>query len=247
MLDTLKRITIGSSLLLLMPLLVILSGWKWKPTDTGWGHLLMFGITESINYPWIVWTSIILCSWFAYCIRCSCKSTIFFISILILSLLVGEGIKDFIKEQTKELRPYRLWILENYATKMPYTIKETDFLLQDKVFRSSLDPKKVPLWLIEHWSHTNSFSFPSGHTMFASTWSLIGIGVLWPRRCYYTVFIVTMWALAVMGSRLIFGMHWPIDLIVSIIFSGVLATLVTMLFQRIKTVDTIDVSRDRLS
>jgi membrane-associated phospholipid phosphatase len=30
------------------------------------------------------------------------------------------------------------------------------------------------------------FAFPSGHTMFAASWALLAIGLLWPRRHYKT-------------------------------------------------------------
>ncbi|VFP78775.1 Phosphatidylglycerophosphatase B [Candidatus Erwinia haradaeae] len=243
MLDIFKRITIGSLILLLMPVLVILSGWKWQPMDIGWGHVLMYGITATINDTWVIWTSIILCSWFVYCLRFSFKSTILLIIILISSLMIGEGIKTFLKNHVKELRPYKLWISENYQTNVSNVMQEKDLALQDKAFICSLDTKKFPQFLIQHWSHSNNFSFPSGHTLFACTWALIGIGVLWPRRYYCTVVIIMIWALAVMASRLIFGMHWSIDLIVAIIFSWILAILVTILLERLNFIKTKSVRR----
>ncbi|XPE61646.1 phosphatase PAP2 family protein [Shigella flexneri] len=33
-----------------------------------------------------------------------------------------------------------------------------------------------------HWQKETGFAFPSGHTMFAASWALLAVGLLWPRR-----------------------------------------------------------------
>ena len=71
------------------------------------------------------------------------------------------------------------------------------------------------------------FAFPSGHTMFAASWALLGVGLLWPRRRTLTIAILLVWATGVMGSRMLLGMHWPRDLVVATLISWVLVTLAT--------------------
>lgn len=63
--------------------------------------------------------------------------------------------------------------------------------------------------------------------MFAASWALLGVGLLWPRRRTLTIAILLVWATGVMGSRMLLGMHWPRDLVVATLISWVLVTLAT--------------------
>lgn len=67
----------------------------------------------------------------------------------------------------------------------------------------------IPVWLSRHWQFETGFAFPSGHTVFAASWALLAVGILWPRRHYKTVVLLMIWAQGVMMSRLVLGMHWP--------------------------------------
>ena len=55
--------------------------------------------------------------------------------------------------------------------------------------------------------------------MFAASWALLALGLLWPRRHYKTVVVIFLWAAGVMASRLLLGMHWPRDLAMATILS----------------------------
>ena len=132
----------------------------------------------------------------------------------------------------KEPRPYVL-VLEQKRGIKPETC-----YLQHRKQRSQLvneavaDNTQLPGWLKRHWAFETGFSFPSGHTMFAASWALLGVGLLWPRRRYVTIVLLLSWATLVMGSRLVLGMHWPQDLIVSTLLSWLFITLATWLAQR---------------
>ncbi|VEC77529.1 Phosphatidylglycerophosphatase B [Raoultella ornithinolytica] len=91
----------------------------------------------------------------------------------------------------------------------------------------------IPRFLRKHWQKETGFAFPSGHTMFAASWALLGVGLLWPRRRWVTIAALLTWATAVMGSRLALGMHWPQDLLVATLISWLLVTLATWLTQRL--------------
>lgn len=69
--------------------------------------------------------------------------------------------------------------------------------------------------------------------MFAASWALLGVGLLWPRRRTLTIAVLLARATAVMGSRLLLGMHWPRDLIVATLISRVLVTFATWLAERL--------------
>ena len=69
--------------------------------------------------------------------------------------------------------------------------------------------------------------------MFAASWALLAVGLLWPRRRTLTIVFLLIWATGVMGSRLLLGMHWPRDLVVATLISWLLVTLATWLAQRV--------------
>jgi len=125
-----------------------------------------------------------------------------------------------------------LWLEKTHG------INERQFYEQKRKQRSEMvrsavanDPQ-LPEWLKKHWAFETGFAFPSGHSMFAASWALLGVGLLWPRRRTVTIVILMGWAVTVMGSRLLLGMHWPIDLITATLISWLFITLATWLAQR---------------
>jgi len=230
--DILKRTTLGMLLLLVMPVLVVLSGWQWQPHEMGWGSIILFWFTETVTRPWGVLTSTILCVWFLWCLRFRLKPAIFLLAILVATVLAGQYTKSLIKNQVREPRPYVLWLEKSVGVSNEYFYelkrKQRGLLVEESVASN----EQLPDWLKRHWAFETGFSFPSGHTMFAATWALLGVGLLWPRRRYVTITLLLLWASLVMGSRLMLGMHWPQDLIVSTLISWLFITLATWFTQR---------------
>ncbi|WP_205064430.1 phosphatidylglycerophosphatase B [Pantoea coffeiphila] len=230
--EILRRTTIGMLLLLTMPVLIALSGWQWQPGEMGWGYLILFWFTETVTRPWGVITSVLLCGWFLWCLRFRFKPAVFLLAILVGTILVGQYTKSLIKDRVQEPRPYVLWLekAEGVSNEYFYELKrkQRSHLVEEAV----ADNTQLPGWLKRHWAFETGFSFPSGHTMFAASWALLGVGLLWPRRRYVTIVLLLSWATLVMGSRLVLGMHWPQDLIVSTLLSWLFITLATWLAQR---------------
>lgn len=230
--DILKRTTLGALLLLIMPIGVLLSGWRWKPVEMGPAQKALFWLTETVTSPWGIVTSTLLCGWFLWCLRFRLKPALILLTIVVSAILAGQYTKSFIKEQVQEPRPYVLWLEQNQG------LNEQTFYQQKRPERSTLvrnaliDNTQLPDWLKQHWEFETGYAFPSGHTMFASSWALLGIGLLWPRRRIVTVTLLLCWATGVMGSRLVLGMHWPQDLISSTLISWVLVSLASWLVQR---------------
>lgn len=228
----LKRTISGTLLLLLMPLAVMLSGWRWQPVEMGWSHKVMFWFTETVTSPWGTLTSVILCGWFIWCMRLRLKPALILLVIITLTLLIGQYTKSRVKDYVQEPRPYVMWLSEKQG------IDQQNFYAEKRAQRSEIvreavrDDNQIPTWLKQHWAFETGYAFPSGHTMFAATWALLGMALLWPRRCYTSVVLLMSWAIVVMGSRLLLGMHWPRDLIVSTLISGVLVTLATLVVRR---------------
>ncbi|MFD1803451.1 phosphatidylglycerophosphatase B [Mixta tenebrionis] len=233
MLEIAKRTALGALLLSLMPLAIWLSGWQWQPGASGPGLRFLFWMTETVTRPWGILTSAILCAWFLWCLRFRLKPALLLLAIMVSAILAGQYAKSFIKTLVQEPRPYVLWLEKTH------NIPGDRFYQLDRQARGAMvqqlvaDDNHIPSWLKRHWAFETGFAFPSGHTMFAASWALLGIGLLWPRRHLKTVWVLMIWAAAVMGSRVLLGMHWPRDLLVATWISWLLVTLASWLTQRL--------------
>lgn len=233
MLSIARRIAIGTGLLLIMPLLVWLFGWHWQPGGhSGWLKVL-YWVTETVTQPWGIITHVILCGWFLWCLRFRLKAALMLFAILGGAIVFGQGVKSWVKTQAQEPRPFVVWLEKSHQIPVDkfYTLKrkERGALVQEQL----TEQDNVPDFLRKHWQKETGFAFPSGHTMFAASWALLGVGLLWPRRRTVTIVVLMVWAVLVMGSRLLLGMHWPQDLAVATLISGILVTLATWLAQRL--------------
>ncbi len=81
------------------------------------------------------------------------------------------------------------------------------------VLKGIVGRARPALWKTEwYWGS----SFPSGHTLVVAAFALataIGVSRIWPERRNLAMFIATIWVLAVAGSRLVLGVHWPTDVV----------------------------------
>lgn len=233
MLSIARRTTVGAALLLIMPLAVWLSGWSWSPEHNGWWLRSLFWLTETVTQPWGIITHVVLCGWFLWCLRFRLKAAIMLFAILGGAIIVGQGVKSLVKERVQEPRPFVLWLEKTHYIPADefYTLKRK--ARSDLVKEQLSSQHDIPPFLRKHWQKETGFAFPSGHTMFAASWALLGVGLLWPRRRNWTIALLLVWATGVMGSRLLLGMHWPRDLVVATLISWILVTIATWLAQRI--------------
>ncbi|WP_413738782.1 phosphatidylglycerophosphatase B [Sodalis sp. RH21] len=232
MFEIAKRTGLGAMVLMIIPLLVWVSGWQWHPQNEADWWQGMFWMTQTVTSPWGALTSALLLSWFLWCLRFRLKPAVGLACILGATLFIGQGLKSVIKDRVQEPRPYVLWL------EHAYDIDDRAFYSLPRKQRAQLvkqelqDQANIPPWLRKHWQHETGFAFPSGHTVFAASWALLALGLLWPRRHFASVAIIMAWAMVVMGSRMILGMHWPRDLIVGTILSWLIITLACWLVQR---------------
>ncbi|BED95953.1 phosphatidylglycerophosphatase B [Escherichia fergusonii] len=233
MLSIAKRTTVGAALLLVMPLAAWVSGWHWQPEEESRWLKVLFWVTETVTQPWGIITHTLLCGWFLWCLRFRLKAAVMLFVILAGAILIGQGVKSLIKDSVQEPRPFVLWLEKTHHIPVDefYTLKRKE--RGELVKKQLTDQLHIPVFLRQHWQKETGFAFPSGHTMFAASWALLAIGLLWPRRRTLTIAILLVWATAVMGSRLLLGMHWPRDLVVATLISWLLVTLATWLAQRL--------------
>ncbi|MFC0225866.1 phosphatidylglycerophosphatase B [Serratia aquatilis] len=227
-----KRTVAGAIILLLMPLLVWFSGWHWQPGGNNSFLKAMYWITETVSAPWGIITCVILSGWFLWCLRFRLKPAIGLFILISAAIVFGQGIKSTIKNQVQEPRPFVMWLEsthhvdEKYFYSLPR--KERSALVKEQL----QDQTVIPAWLRKHWQAETGFAFPSGHTLFAASWALLAVGLLWSRRHYKTVAVLMVWALGVMASRLLLGMHWPRDLVMAVAIAWLLVTIACWLAQR---------------
>ncbi|KAF6639114.1 phosphatidylglycerophosphatase B [Pantoea agglomerans] len=227
-----RRTTFGMLLLLIMPVAVWLSGWRWQPGESNALLKGLFWMTETVTNPWGIVTSVVLSAWMLWCLRFRLKPAILLLLIMNATILAGQYTKSYIKEQIQEPRPYVIWLEQHHGLdeKTFYELKRKQ--RGEMVTSLIADETQIPGWLKRHWAFETGFAFPSGHTMFAASWALLALGLLWPRRHYKTVVVIFLWATGVMASRLLLGMHWPRDLAMATILSWLLVTIATWLAQR---------------
>jgi phosphatidylglycerophosphatase B len=154
-------------------------------------------------------------------------------AILAAAILIGQGVKSWVKERVQEPRPFVVWLEKTHHVPVDefYTLKRKE---RGHLVKEQLSGQQdIPTFLRKHWQKETGFAFPSGHTMFAASWALLAVGLLWPRRRTLTIVFLLVWATGVMGSRLLLGMHWPRDLVVATLISWLLVTLATWLAQRV--------------
>lgn len=233
MLSIAKRITLGAGLLLMMPLLVWISGWQWEPRADSFWLKGMFWITETVTQPWGIITHMILCAWLLWCLRYRLRAAVMLFAILGATILVGQGLKSWIKDSVQEPRPFVIWLEKTRYVPVGefYNLKRKD---REHLVKNQLQHEtSIPGWLRKHWQKETGFAFPSGHTLFAASWALLGVGLLWPRRRTVTLAILLLWANGVMASRMLLGMHWPRDLVVATLISWLLVMLAVWLAGKI--------------
>ncbi len=236
MLQIAIRTTCAALLLLVMPILVWASGWLWSPGMSDFILRPFYWMTETVSAPWGTLTNIVLSLWFLWCLRYRVKPAIVLIILLSAAVLIGQGVKTYVKKEVQEPRPYVQWLGKTQEMDISafYQQKTKARSTQVKEELSHLpDNTLIPQWLGKSWQADTGFAFPSGHTLFAASWALIAVGLLWPRRHYKTIAIVMIWAALVMGSRLLLGMHWPRDLMASVGISWVLITFACWLAQKL--------------
>ncbi len=102
---------------------------------------------------------------------------------------MGQGVKSWIKDKVQEPRPFVIWLEKTHHIPVDefYTLKRAE---RGNLVKEQLaEEKNIPQYLRSHWQKETGFAFPSGHTMFAASWALLAVGLLWPtsanvNHCY---------------------------------------------------------------
>lgn len=110
MLSIARRTAAGAAVLLVIPLVVWFSGWMWQPGQNETWLKALYWITETVTQPWGIITHVLLCGWFLWCLRFRLRAALVLFAILGGAILIGQGVKSWVKDRVQEPRPFVVWL-----------------------------------------------------------------------------------------------------------------------------------------
>ncbi|MCO6545040.1 MAG: phosphatase PAP2 family protein [Gilliamella sp.] len=221
-----KKTIVLLAIFLAVPFTIIAINWHWQPVSLNNTSKYLFLITETASFPWGIITSTILFIAFCLLLQKKTKKRIILLWLLLVSaILSGQIIKSLLKSQIAESRPYVLWMAQEYniSDQQFYSkslSERKEFIHQ--LFKNSLT---IPSWLSNHWQNETGYALPSGHTLLAVTWALLALTLLEFKQHYAIISFIIIWTIFIELSRLLLGMHSPIDIITSILISWIISLI----------------------
>lgn len=226
----LKRLSLYTLLLCCVPLFTWLMGWQWQDEIplTQWDYFL-YWLTESGSAPYALITCMVF-PLLLFPLFPNKKQWTYAVLVMAGSVVVTQGLKSGLKNVFAEPRPYvSAMVTHNQQSAESFyalTREQRSEVVKD--FYQTQEQK--PAWIKNHYENEVGYSFPSGHSIFAATWLLLvaGFSFLLQSRSIWAkclTLLTALWAILMLVSRLRLGMHYPIDLLTSVL----LAWLVNMM------------------
>ena len=97
-------------------------------------------------------------------------------------------------------------------------------MIDNAVSQFIADPSNPQLSnrIANHWRNEVGFAFPSGHTLFAVTLSMVMSYFLLLSGQYLLPSLLCLWSLGMGFSRMLLGMHWSQDVLASTVIGGLI-------------------------
>ena len=176
-------------------------------------------LTDTAGNPFFLITTVLLCL-LPVLFRLPKKQIIkLWIQFAIL-LVLSFGAKTVLKHETAIPRPYTYELQRLNLIPSPENFYQLNKSEKDNVVKRA--SAYVSQWRIRSWEGETNYSFPSGHTIFAAICVLFWGGFLLRTRHYLLAGGLMTWAVGVGISRLWLGMHFPADVMGSILSAAVL-------------------------
>ena len=146
---------------------------------------------------------------------------ILFLSIVFFAFVFSTGVTEFyIKEIFKKPRPNQVYMVEKgFAgdkNRSFLTMQSDDkkYFLLEKYNQKTNTPDNIYPPIFNNWITETGFSMPSGHAQISYFFGTILSFVIFKtfkKRKNYLFIIPIVWCLLVSLSRVVIGMHYPID------------------------------------
>ncbi|MCD9545639.1 phosphatase PAP2 family protein [Photobacterium carnosum] len=176
-------------------------------------------LTDSAGSPFFLITSALLCLTPVFMRlpkKTITKVWIQFGILLVLSFVT----KTVLKHETAIPRPYTYELQHLHLVDSPTAFYALDSAAKDNVVKEA--SAYVSPWRLRSWEGETNYSFPSGHTIFAAICVLFWGGFFIRQGKYLIASGLIIWATGVGISRLWLGMHFPSDVMGSILSAAVL-------------------------
>lgn len=188
-----------------------------------WVGFVYHWLSESAGKQLFLFTVALFCL-LPLLFRCTKKETlqlwVQFGVLLILSFAVKTGLKQI----TEMPRPYVSQLHQLALVDSVSDFYQLDEMNKQSTVDSAAD--KVTEWRLKSWRGETNYSMPSGHTLFTAIVIVFWGGFLLRRKMYLSTSLLILWGVGVGYSRIWLGMHWPPDLIVSMISAAFLYCIV---------------------
>nr|WP_083652196.1 phosphatase PAP2 family protein [Photobacterium proteolyticum] len=180
-------------------------------------------LTASAGNPYFLVTVCVLCS-APIISKLPKKAVVRLICQFAILLILSFIAKTALKHITEVPRPY------SYQLQSLGIVHSVDEFYQlsaaEKEKAVQMATANVSGWRTSHWQGETNYSFPSGHTIFAAVCVVFWGGFFWHRRQLAAASLLILWATGVGISRIWLGMHWPTDILASIVSAGLLYLLI---------------------
>ncbi|GLS92010.1 phosphatidylglycerophosphatase B [Psychromonas marina] len=149
-----------------------------------------------------------------------------FILYMQFALILGLSfvLKSTVKYITEVPRPFTHQLVEQQLIDTPAQFYQLSEQQKNELINTASE--QVPRYRIANWDGEKNYSFPSGHTIFVATCVVFWGGLFLREKRYLLSAVVLTWATGVAFSRYWLGMHWPVDILMSIFCAILLMLLV---------------------
>ena len=182
------------------------------------GFVLNF-LSLSAGNPFFVISSAVLASC-ALLLKLSYKQLFVLYLQFAVLLVLSFVLKSTVKHATEVARPFT------------HELVKLDAVPSTQAFYAKGDQQKAKVintvsgqisnYRISNWQGESNYSFPSGHSIFVAICVVFWAGIFFRHKHYILAATIVTWATGVAFSRYWLGMHWPADILTSIICAALL-------------------------
>ena len=224
-----KRLLATTALLLTVPLGFWLTGWHWQTITPG--NYPLYLITQTAGKYGILPLSAGLYALLWWTHRRGEARALLLVALLAIGST--QAAKVLLKPLIAEPRPYIVAMTDADPSRTHADHAQPP---SDRPAHVTHDPADgtTPTYLSAHRASETGYSFPSGHSLFATSWALLFAGIIGYANCRRRLVstAVTLWAMLVMTSRITLGLHYPIDLAGAILLACAIALPLLHVWQR---------------